>query len=488
MIVLDADSLMAGETLVEMVYRMERDPGIGILQAPTQPVNRQSLFARTQQFAAYLYGPIFLDGFVHWSECDGNYYGHNAIIRIRPFMEHCELPILPGDGPLGGEILSHDFVEAALMRRAGWKVCIAHDLEGSYEECPATLVDYARRDQRWCQGNLQHMRLLLAEGLHPASRLHFGMGAMSFLASPLWLAFLMLTMIGAIYGSTLPATAWPGGLILFGLTMSFLLLPKAWAAIAMTRHTQRCPSGSESRVLASVLIETFASMLTAPIMMLLHTRFVISILLGVKVTWTAQRRDDCGVPLREAFRTHYPHTLAGVVLGGIAWLWAPDLLPWLMPVLAGLVLSIPLAMVLGSVKIGKWLADRGLLTIPEEVAPPRVLQYQHDALTVNNSEMETSSDVKSPEMETGVDPGDIFGWVLRDPAFYALHVGILRATDSSVPISPAQFQQIQDLIHQDAQAVAPADVRLAVLSDWRALEALHIRKRSDPPARSILLK
>ncbi len=207
MIVLDADSVMAGETLVELVRRMERDPQIGILQAPPKPVGRQSLFARMQQFAAHMYGPVFLEGFALWSQCDGNYWGHNAIIRIRPFMQHCELPILPGDGPLSGEILSHDFVEAALMRRAGWKVCMAHDLGQSYEACPTTILDFAQRDQRWCQGNLQHIRLLLAEGLHPASRLHFGMGAMSYLASPLWLLFLVLTVIGASHAGHSSATA-----------------------------------------------------------------------------------------------------------------------------------------------------------------------------------------------------------------------------------------------------------------------------------------
>src|SRR6266478_1140213 len=349
MIVLDADSLISGETLVELVRRMEQDPRIGILQAPSRPINRHSFFARLHQFAAHLYGPIFLEGLVYWTECDGNYWGHNAIIRVRPFMKHCELPTLPGQGPLGGEILSHDFVEAALMRRAGWKVCMAHDLD-SYEECPATILGFAQRDQRWCQGNLQHLRLILAEGLHPASRLHLGMGAMSFLASPLWFAFLMLTVIAAIYGGNVPATDFhsPGGLVLFGVTMSLLLLPKLWSVIATARHLTGA-GRLRTRALASVLMETFVSMLVAPIMMLLHTRFVISTLLGKKVTWEAQEREDRGVTLREAFLAHVSHTLAGLIIAGVAWLWTPDLLPWLLPVLAGLVFSVPLAMLLGSV-------------------------------------------------------------------------------------------------------------------------------------------
>lgn len=479
MIVLDADSVMAGETLVEMVLRMERDPRIGILQAPPRPINRQSFFARMQQFAAHVYGPVFLEGFVLWSGCDGNYWGHNAIIRIRPFMEHCELPILPGDGPLGGEILSHDFVEAALMRRAGWKVCLAHDLDGSYEECPTTIRDFAQRDQRWCQGNLQHIRLLLAEGLHPASRLHFGMGAMSYLASPLWLAFLVLTAIHVFYAGDLSATGSraSSGAVLFATTMSLLLLPKVWSVIAMARH-HHSPAGSlRDRALASVLLESVISMLVAPIMMLLHTRFVVATLLGRRVKWGAQQRDDCGVSLRAAFAMHYSHTLSGLAIGGIAWHWAPGLLPWLSPVLFGLVLSIPLAMLLGSIHIGKSLGHRGLLTIPEEVVPPPVLKYQRDALADT-----------TPEIKSTSDRTDVFVSVIRDPTFYALHVGVLRATQGQVPISPRQRQQIEQLLRNGAVATAPTEVRRAVLNDWRTMEKLHILVRSHlPPAHSALL-
>uniref|UniRef100_UPI0030DD5EC3 glucans biosynthesis glucosyltransferase MdoH n=1 Tax=uncultured Rubinisphaera sp. TaxID=1678686 RepID=UPI0030DD5EC3 len=195
MLVLDADSVMAGETIVEMVRRMAADPKLGILQVSPRPFNRHSLFARLQQFSAAAYGPLCVRGFCSWTGVDGNYWGHNALIRIRPFIDHCHLPILPGPRPLGGEILSHDFVEAALMRRAGWKVKVADDLDGSYEECPTTLADYAQRDQRWCQGNMQHARLVVSEGFHPLSRVHFAMGVMSYVASPLWLAFMIVTFV-----------------------------------------------------------------------------------------------------------------------------------------------------------------------------------------------------------------------------------------------------------------------------------------------------
>ncbi|MEM1099172.1 MAG: glucans biosynthesis glucosyltransferase MdoH, partial [Planctomycetota bacterium] len=195
MLVLDADSVMDGDTVVEMAHRMVQDPQVGILQAPPTPVGRTSLFARCQQFAARVYGEVFTTGFSVWTSQDGNYYGHNALIRVEPFLEHCGLPILPGQPPLGGEILSHDFVEAALMRKAGYTVKIAYDLTGSYEECPTSLLDFAQRDQRWCQGNLQHMRLVMAKGFHPLSRVHLAMGVMSYVASPLWLIFMLVSLL-----------------------------------------------------------------------------------------------------------------------------------------------------------------------------------------------------------------------------------------------------------------------------------------------------
>ncbi len=184
MIVLDADSLMDGATMQAMVDRMESKAQLGILQVPPVPINRLTWFARLQQFAANLYGPVFTEGLHAWASEEGNYWGHNAIIRIEPFMHHCGLPTLPGQAPLGGEILSHDFVEAAMMVRAGWGVELATDLGGSYEECPTNLLDYAIRDQRWCQGNLQHGRLVLSEGFHPTSRFHMGMGVLSYASSP----------------------------------------------------------------------------------------------------------------------------------------------------------------------------------------------------------------------------------------------------------------------------------------------------------------
>jgi membrane glycosyltransferase len=194
MIVLDADSVMTGPAFIEMIRRMDENPRTALIQVPPALVGRHSLFARIQQFASSVYGPLFWEGLAHLQGPDGNYWGHNAIIRVQPFMQNCGLPKLKGNGPLGGEILSHDFVEAAMLRRAGWEVCMAPDLSGSYEEPPPSLLDHVKRDRRWCEGNLQHIKLIFARGFRTASRMHLAMGVMSYLSAPIWLCMIVASV------------------------------------------------------------------------------------------------------------------------------------------------------------------------------------------------------------------------------------------------------------------------------------------------------
>jgi membrane glycosyltransferase len=201
MLVLDADSLMTGECIVRLAIAMEADPDAGIIQTLPLIINRNTFFARLQQFAAKVYGPVIATGLSAWMGRDGNYWGHNAIIRTAAFAAHAGLPDLRGKPPLGGHILSHDFVEAALIRRAGWRVYMLPDLGGSYEESPPSLIDLAARDRRWCQGNLQHMRVITAKGLKLPSRQHFATGIMGYLASPFWL-FQLIVGIALVLQTT----------------------------------------------------------------------------------------------------------------------------------------------------------------------------------------------------------------------------------------------------------------------------------------------
>ncbi len=195
MVVLDADSVMSGACLATLVRIANANPDAGIIQTAPRATGRDTPFARMQQFATRMYGPLFTAGLHYWQLGESHYWGHNAIIRVAPFIRHCALHRLPGTGALSGEILSHDFVEAALMRRAGWGVWIAYDVSGSYEEMPPNLIDELKRDRRWCQGNLMNARLMLTKGLHPAHRVVFMTGVMAYLSAPLWFLFLVLSTV-----------------------------------------------------------------------------------------------------------------------------------------------------------------------------------------------------------------------------------------------------------------------------------------------------
>ena len=388
MIVFDADSVMSGGTLIHMVRLMERNPGVGLIQVPPMPVNRETLFGRVQQFAARAYGTMFATGLNWWQAGEANYWGHNAIIRIRPFVEHCRLPVLSGREPMGGAILSHDFVEAALMRRAGWTVWLASELDGSYEETPPTLIDHAARDRRWCQGNLQHIRLIGTRGLNLVSRVHLVMGVMSYLASPIWVLLLFIAtleaarnaMTGPVYfdpeHSLFPVwqiSTTTRTLILYVVTIGLLLLPKILAIFAHAVNGKLRSFGGGIAFTESVLLEALFSMLLAPIMAVMQTRFVLTILAGRQVSWERQQREDATTSLADAVRRHGGATLLGIGWGLLAWRYMPDFLMWLTPVLAGLLLSIPFSILSSRPEFGRAARALGLFLIPEEIEPPNVI-------------------------------------------------------------------------------------------------------------------
>jgi membrane glycosyltransferase len=387
-VVLDADSVMTGETLVRLVDLMEANPAAGLIQTVPQPVGGRTLFARIQQFAAQLYCPLFATGTAYWYLDRSNYWGHNAIIRTHAFMTSAGLPTLSGAPPLGGEIMSHDFVEAALLRRAGWSVWLVPELGGSYEELPPTISAFAKRDRRWCLGNLQHLRLLAVKGLCPASRMHLAMGAFAYLASPLWLLLLVLTMfealrVGELLGlsgdSVLPA--WPFAeqvetVGLFCLTMAMLLLPKFMGlALAVGTPARRAALGGAGRMIKSALVEILFSALLAPVLMLEQTKAVAGTLLGGCVSWGAQPRGGSGESWRAVVRRYAGTTLIGAIWALVAWLLTPALLPWLAPVLLGLLLAIPLALLSGRTDLGLAARRRGWFLTAEEIRPPRELAW-----------------------------------------------------------------------------------------------------------------
>ncbi len=390
MVVLDADSVMSGPALVMLARAMEAHPEIGILQTLPLTVGRETLFGRLIQFGARLSSPMLSSGLAWWQVGDSNYWGHNAIVRLKPFAQSCTLPRLPGRPPLGGDILSHDFVEAAFMRRAGFEVRQLPELPGSWEEVPANVIDYAARDRRWTQGNLQHSRVLGFRGLHPLSRVHLLTGIVAYVSSPMWFALLLLSsLLSAIEAAKKPEYFWPGLqslfphwpqirsgeiAVLFGLTLAVLLLPKVLGVVlAIGDRTLRHRYGGAVPLCLSLLLEQLFSMLLAPTMMLFHSTFVAQTLLGRSVSWNAQERSERGVSFREAFRRQKWHLALGVGWGAAMLYLAPQFFWWLTPVLAGLFGGIPLTVWTSRVSAGRSFRRMGLLLTPEETAPPAEL-------------------------------------------------------------------------------------------------------------------
>ncbi|MGY8683140.1 glucans biosynthesis glucosyltransferase MdoH [Bradyrhizobium sp. UFLA05-153] len=387
-IVLDADSLMSGQTVVRLVHAIETNPTAGLVQTLPTIVNARSLFSRVQQFAGRLYGPLIAAGVAWWHGSEGNYWGHNAIIRVKAFAEAAALPQLRGRKPFGGHILSHDFVEAALMRRAGWGIYMLPMLGGSYEEVPPSLLDFAARDRRWCQGNLQHLAVVPARGLHWVSRLHFMVGIGTYLTAPLWLLFLLLGMLISLQARFVRPEYFPKGFSLFPTwpaqdpvlaiwvfvaTMGLLLLPKLLSLVLVwTRRSARGQFGGALRASAGVFAEIVVSALMAPVMMIFQSIAVVEILAGRDAGWQTQRRDDGTVERRELYRKYGVPTACGVVMAASAYAVSLPLLLWMSPVIVGLLFAVPIGALTAAPASGK------LFATPEEREPTLVLRRANE--------------------------------------------------------------------------------------------------------------
>ncbi len=484
----DADSVMHGETLVDLVKLMEAHPTVGLIQTVPSLVNAESLFGRIQQFANRLYAPVFIAGLNYWALDFGNYWGHNAIIRTEPFMQFCDLPQLPGHKPFGGQILSHDFVEAALMLRENWEVWMAYDLEGSYEEAPQALIENAQRERRWCQGNLQHGLVLFAKGLRGVSRLHLILGIFGYVASPLWLAFLVTfdwiycmqksTGLSNItvesfnpYLKNLSGTQ--HALLIFTICMAVIMLPKLLSLIDLARDwPRRAQFGGLFKAACGVVGETIFSTLHAPLLMLWHTRFVLTNLAGISVGWATQKRSADGTDWLYAVQRHWGHTLIGVAWGWFMWRLDPGLFWWFTPVLAGMVLSVPLSVFTSRRSLGARAKSLGLFLTPEETRPPLEL-------------VSLRSRMKIHELTEDDAPGPVHHGLAKavlDPYVNAIHVTLLREKKLN-PVYAEHLTRLgaggeavrelgEKLLIAGPEKLTPAE-RMAVLADQGVMVWLH---------------
>jgi membrane glycosyltransferase len=462
LVVLDADSLMEGAALVALARRMEADPDAGLIQTLPRLHRGTTLLARAQQFAGSVYGAILGDGLAWWTRSEGNFWGHNAIIRTEAFMSCAGLPVLSGEPPFGGPILSHDFVEAALLRRGGWSVRIASDLAGSYEEGPSSVVDVAIRDRRWCQGNLQHARVVGGRGLHWVSRLHLMAGIMSYLASPIWLLFVISALaLGVQYESArqqyfahVPTLfpLWPRidperALRLFVLTMGVLFGPKVlgWLSVVVRPRRLRAYGGLR-RVTIGFALEVVVSALFAPVQALIHCGLVADVLRGRSSGWKAQRRQGESLPWSVVLRAHRWHVLAGVTLAVAAASISWEMAAWLAPAVAGMVLAGPLAKLVSSTAVGRAVQRMGLLRTPEETAPPAIA---------------CAVDLSLPAYRVALGETPDLAAVLSDAQLLERHLALV---DEAPPAPDRRFDATEAVAEKKIREARTVDEAIATLS------------------------
>jgi membrane glycosyltransferase len=480
MVILDADSVMSGDCLVKLAQLMELNPQAGIIQAAPVQALSESFFGRSMQFAGSLYGPLFQAGLNYWQADEGNYWGHNAIIRLAPFIEHCALPDLPASKTPRAKFMSHDYVEAALMRRAGYEVWLAYGLGGSYEGGPPTLLDMAKRDRRWCRGNFQHSWLVLSPHVRPINRLHLALGIMSYLSSPLWLFFMILGTMQFWTVSRFPVRTFDsdiglssfldiGGnllaIILFATTIFLLFLPKLLSLLLVLRSRETAePFGGRLRATISVLIEHFFSMLITPILMLFHSRFVLGVMAGQEVGWGPQRRGgENGIDWGEALSAYGGHTLVGILWGLLAWKINPAFFWWMSPIFIGLVVSVPVSLVLSKISIGSALRRMKLLITPQENDPPIELAELQASLEICERHV--------PPLEP-LRKNYGFMQVVIDPYVNAIHIALLRRHNKR-RLDSAYFSQLQNRVVAEGPDVLSRREQMALLMNPQCMAWLH---------------
>jgi membrane glycosyltransferase len=469
MVVLDADSIMAGATLVRLVRAMEANPTAGIIQTQPYMVLGHSLFRRVLQFSSQVYGGIFSQGLSMAQMSSGSYWGHNAIIRVAPFIEHCGLPHLPVPDPGKRHVLSHDTVESALMRRAGYGVWVAYDEPGSYEEGPPNLSDMLTRDRRWCAGNLQHFWFLFARGIEMGSRLQIWIGLMGYLCSPLWLVFLVTGSIGAYFQMRfLTLSADPQDLgaatsthtgMLFALTLVLLFVPRLLGILTTLPRARHY--GGVFGLLFSALLENILSCLLAPVLMMFHTIFVLLTLSGWQIKWNTQNRADTGLTFIHCLALYGWLTCLGLIAYPISVDYLGNSSAWLLPIFAGWILAPFLAWITSGRRLGLALKSRGLFATPEEMNPPQELQ--------------------GLDGEDADDSSPLWVQALLSPYIQAVHLSLVRQGSHNSPEEPSQsFVNLRErLIREGPHALSGQD-KSRLLWDGETVFWLHQELWSRP--------
>ncbi len=374
-VTLDADSFVTADAILRLVRIMQADPKLGILQGLIVGLPSTSAFARVFQFGMRLGMRSYTIGSAWWQGDCGPYWGHNAVLRLKPFIAHCALPVLSGNGTEDRHILSHDQIEAVLMRAAGYDVRVLPQEDLGWEENPPTLLEFIRRDLRWCQGNMQYWRFLSLPGLKPVSRYQLALAILMFIGSPAWIGLLVLGTLALAFSDT-PASfiRADAGMALLVCVLVMWFSPKIASAIdILLRPELRRAFGGTGLFIINYVIETVYSILLCPILWFGHTIFLTGLLFGREIGWIGQTRDDHAVPLTQALHNLWPHTLLGCAALGLLAVTQPAGIPYALLLAAGPALAIPFAMVTAWPLLGSFAARVGIGRLPEETARPAVL-------------------------------------------------------------------------------------------------------------------
>jgi membrane glycosyltransferase len=479
MLVMDADSVMDGQAVVSLLRNMEGNPQVGILQTNPKPVLRHSLFGRMQQFAARLYGTVFSYSLQAMHMGHASYIGHNAMIRLKPFIESCVLPKLSGKTPWGGKPLSHDIVESALMARAGYEVWFLPEIEGSYEEIPANILDFLIRERRWMQGNLQHLRFLFLQGLQSTHRETFLHGSMGYLSAPLWALFLVVSGYGMVHFlesgrisiGTAKSIEAPMIMLLIS-SIVFLFMPRLLAFVIHIRQDRARLFGGKDKLVWSMLLETVFSFFFSPIVMVYISRFLWQWTKRRSISWGAQRRDDDALSWAQCFQHFGWVSTVGIICWALlgyrvlhvsevrslllqtvtgGWINPGVILLWFFPIVAGLAGSVLIVRLTS--KTLPLIRACNLFCIPEEIETPPVIE---DML------------IRERHFSTGIpDPNDktaTIAYAMQDRGFYIRHRPETRLRPH---VAKALLPKIDSGL-----ALTDREVLLA-LSERQCFDALH---------------
>jgi membrane glycosyltransferase len=366
---------MTAEAVLRLVRIMQADHKLGILQGLIVGLPATSAFTRVFQFGMRLGMRSYTIGSAWWQGDCGPYWGHNAILRLEPFMAHCSLPVLSANGAEERHILSHDQIEAVLMRRAGYDVRVLPQEDLGWEENPPTLLEFIRRDLRWCQGNMQYWRFLALPGLRPVSRYQLALAIVMFVGSPAWIGLLVLgTLTVACSDTSASFINTDAGMALLVCVLVMWFAPKITSAIdILLKPKQRHAFGGAGLFLISYLIETVYSILLCPILWFGHTVFLTGLLFGREIGWIGQTRDDHAVPFTLALRYLWPHTLLGCAALGLLTTTQPAAIPYALLLAGGPALAIPFAVMTASPWLGRFATRVGIGRLPEETVRPAVL-------------------------------------------------------------------------------------------------------------------